>query len=470
MQKMIVKGESERLEFKRSTGQRTDAAKAVCAMLNGLGGFVIFGVSDRGELIGQQLSHKTLEDIANELKRIEPPIFPDIETTTLKNGKSIILLRVSGGGGPYAYDGRPYLRRGPTTQLLPKQRYEQLLLEKMHASARWENQPAHGFTLAGLDKSEISRTIDEAIRRERLEEPGTRSALELLRGLGLLDEQKRILNAAIVLFAKSNRLLPDYPQCLLKMSRFRGTDKTEFIDNRQEYGNAFNLFQRAQRFLRDHLPVAGKIVPGIYERIDEPMYPTAALREAIANALCHRDYTIPGGSVNLAIYDDRLEISNTGVLPFDLKPTDLFKPHASRPWNPLIAQAFYRRGIIEAWGRGIIKMRDLTIAAGLPEPEYYCNRSEVLICFRPAKGMMHKKPDESQLESQLESETLRTKVINLLIQEKQLSKAEIAARLKQKQVSGQLHKIIRDLIKEGAIAYTIPAKPNSRLQRYYLKQ
>jgi ATP-dependent DNA helicase RecG len=107
---LIGGGESDRVEFKRSTGQRTEAMKTVCAMLNGLGGFVLFGVSDLGEIIGQQVSAHTLEEVVQELRRIEPPAFPDIETVALENGNPAIALRVPGGGGPYTYDGRPYMR------------------------------------------------------------------------------------------------------------------------------------------------------------------------------------------------------------------------------------------------------------------------------------------------------------------------------------------------------------------------
>src|SRR5207237_1365963 len=151
----------------------------------------------------------------------------------------------------------------------------------------------------------------------------------------------------------------------------------------QEVGHAFELLQRAQRFLRDHLPVAGRIVPNLFERVDDPLYPPEALREALANALCHRDYSVGGGAVSIAIYDDRLEISSTGVLPFGLTPEDLVLPHASRPWNPLIAQCFYRRGIIESWGRGTIKMIELSRQAGLAAPEFEVAGGEVVVRFRP---------------------------------------------------------------------------------------
>ncbi|MHC9543045.1 MAG: helix-turn-helix domain-containing protein [Vulcanimicrobiota bacterium] len=236
------------MEFKKTTGQRTDGAKTVCAMLNGLGGFVVFGVTNSGEIKGQSITSGTLEDIAEEIRRIEPPAFPDIETVMLNDDNGAIVIRAPGGGGPYIYDGRAYSRIGASTVRMPQKHYERLLLERMHASSRWENQPVQSFTTGDLDIAEIHRTIEEAIRRNRLEEPGTREPLELLRGMGLIDTKGRLLNATVVLFSRKDHVLPDFPQCFIKMARFKGIDKTEFIDNRQEYGNAFELFQRARRF------------------------------------------------------------------------------------------------------------------------------------------------------------------------------------------------------------------------------
>src|SRR3990167_6184329 len=113
LQRLVGGGESENLEFKKTTGQRTEAAKTVCALLNGLGGFLLFGVSDKGEIMGQQVTAKTLEDISLELRRIEPPAFPEIETVSISNDKAVIVIRVSGKRSTYCYDGRPYIRYGP---------------------------------------------------------------------------------------------------------------------------------------------------------------------------------------------------------------------------------------------------------------------------------------------------------------------------------------------------------------------
>jgi ATP-dependent DNA helicase RecG len=377
-------GELETVEFKKTTGQLFEGVRSACAMLNGKGGFVLFGVTAAGEIKGQDVSSKTLESIHNDLRKIDPPAFPDVETIPLAGGKSVIALRVPGGGGPFVYDGRPYMRNGPTTIIMPQAIYERKLLERTHATNRWENQPAVGTTADDLDRTEIVRTVEEAIRRGRLEDPGTRSPRDLLTGLKLVHDGQ-LLNAAVVLFSRSSKLLPNYPQCLLKMARFKGRDKTLFLDNRQEYGHAFELFVRGQRFLRDHLPVAGRVVPGLFERIDDPLYPPEALREALANALCHRDYAAGGGSVSLAIYDDRLEIASTGPLPFGQTPEDLMKPHPSRPWNPLIAGVLHRRGIIESWGRGTLRMAELAQRAGLVAPEIEAGVGEVIVRFLPTK-------------------------------------------------------------------------------------
>src|SRR4051812_13859686 len=102
--------------------------------------------------------------------------------------------------------------------------------------------------------------------------------------------------------------LPHYPQCQIRMARFKGLSKTEFLDNRQIQGHGLTLLEEALLFLRRHLPVAGRIQPGFFERADEPLFPLVALRDALVNAICHRDYSQAGGAVSLGIYDDRLEI------------------------------------------------------------------------------------------------------------------------------------------------------------------
>ena len=195
--------------------------------------------------------------------------------------------------------------------------YQRMLFERMHSEQRWENQPATGWSIEDLDAAEIRSTVAEAVRQGRLAEPLSREPVDMLRGLGLLRDGV-LLRAGPVLFGDAARLEFEMPQCLLRVARFRGVDKMQFLDNRQFNGNAFVLFAAAQRFLRETLPIAARFEPDRFERIDEPLYPPSATREALANALCHRDYAIGGGSIGLAVYDDRLEVTSAGALHFGL--------------------------------------------------------------------------------------------------------------------------------------------------------
>lgn len=378
-------GESETLEFKRSTGEQRAAMHALTAMLNHRGGRVVFGVEPDRRLSGQQVSDRTLEDLAQEIGQIEPPVFPAIERVAMGDGRELIVVAVpQGAGRPYSHRGIAYRRVGNVNARLSRDEYNRMLLERLHSEQRWENEPASGWTVGELDHDELVRTVEEAIRRGRLEDPGTREPAALLRGLGLMRDGG-MLRAAPALFGTQEALEARMPQCLLRVARFRGTDRTEFIDNRQFHGNVFRLLQLAERFLRESLPVAGRVLPGLFERVDDPLYPLLALREALANAFCHRDYSIGGGSVAVAIYDDRLEVTSSGTLHFGLTPEALLAPHESLPWNPLIARALFRRGVIEQWGRGTLKIVELMVQAGLPRPTIQDAGGCVTVRFAPAR-------------------------------------------------------------------------------------
>lgn len=345
---------------------------------------MLFGVQPNRHVSGQKVGDRTIEQLSSALSEIDPPAFPTIEQVHVSGDLSVIVVTMSvGQHQPYSHRGRALRRVGNTNRAMSRDEYHRVLLERLHGQYRWENEPATDWAVDDLDPSEITRTIDDAIRRRRAEEPGTRDAAELLRGFGLI-HRGRLLRAAVVLFGRPERVGAEYPQCMLRVARFDGIARTdEFLDNRQVYGNAFTLLSRAERFFLESLPIAGRIEPGRFKRVDDPLYPPEALREALANAICHRDYSIGGGSVAAAIYDDRLEVTSSGPLHFGLTPEGLFEPHESLPWNPLIARVFYLRGIIEQWGRGTIKMRELITDAGLPAPEIENAGGCVTVRFRP---------------------------------------------------------------------------------------
>ena len=381
---LVRRGESEQLEFKQSSAQFPRAGETLCAFMNGRGGQVLIGVRPDGSVIGQTIADKTFQELAQVLRRFDPPI--PIETERIPvgaNGLEVLVLKITSTADslPCTYDGRPYQRVGTTTSVMPQETYQRILLERTHSRHRWENEIAE-VVIDELDAQEIRRTIQTGIAGARL--AADTSADDLTDVLDRLGLRVRgvLVNAAVVVFGRE--FLPHYPQCQLRLARFRGTDKNEFLDQRQLHGHAFDLLSEAMQFLTRHLPVASRIESGLFERVDEPLFPPIALREALVNAFCHRDYAQAGGAVSVAIYDDRLEIWSSGELPLGMKVEDLKREHLSRPRNPLIAEVFYRRGLVERWGRGTQKIVELCLRAGHPEPEFLEVAGAVGVRFLPS--------------------------------------------------------------------------------------
>jgi len=170
VEQLARSGESERLEFKTSTGQLNRAAETLCAFLNADGGQVLFGITPGGEVAGQLVSDSTLRDVASALQRFDPPAPVSIERVPLgRSNHEILVLTASPTDPPrlFTYDGRPYQRIGTTTSVMPQQQFQRLLLERVHSTQRWENTPAN-FELTDLDAEEILRTLRIGVATGRL--------------------------------------------------------------------------------------------------------------------------------------------------------------------------------------------------------------------------------------------------------------------------------------------------------------
>lgn len=162
----------------------------------------------------------------------------------------------------------------------------------------------------------------------------------------------------------------------------------DFIDNKEYLGNAFRILKEVNDFVSRHLPIASFFEPDRFERIDKPALPVLAIREALVNSVCHKDYSNRSSSITLGIFDDRMEIWNNGKLPANIKITDLKKRHKSEPRNKIIAKVFYDRKFFDGWGTGINKIFDLCRINDIPEPEYeeYSGGVEVRFKFRESIG------------------------------------------------------------------------------------
>ncbi len=384
---LIKQGESSTLEFKKSTTQIKPAFETVCAFLNGTGGTVIFGIKNDGELIGQHVTDSTKQELANEIRKIEPNSQLQIYYIPLNKEREVIVLEIQAGNHtPYAYDGRPFERNQSTTHKMSQHRYEQLIVRRGQLNHQWDHYAADAFTLDDLDHEEIRKTIVEGVNKHRIGvEVLNHSIEQILTSLGLIIDNK-LTNAAIVLFCKNIPKI--FPQCELKMARFRGTDKLgDFIDNQWISGNAFQLIIAAHHFATRHLPIAGFFEPNNWQRTDQPAVPALALREALINSICHRDYSNRSCTTSLAIFDDRLEIWNIGKLSPELSIDHLKIPHRSILRNRAIAQVFYKRGWIENWGIGTIRMTDYCKSNGTPEPQFVEDGGGFSVIFRFSEPM-----------------------------------------------------------------------------------
>ncbi|HEV2601934.1 MAG TPA: ATP-binding protein [Candidatus Babeliales bacterium] len=245
---------------------------------------------------------------------------------------------------------------------------EYIYLHNKNNQTTWESLTGNTCTLSDLDRNRIKEVVRMTVYEKRMPEPAISESIpDILKKLHLTIDGK-LTNAAVILFAKKED--KQFLQCNMKMARFRGTDKSEFFDTKSFRGNAFDIYDKAMDFLVFSLPVAARIEPNNPIRVESPAIPYKALREAVTNAIIHRDYSQAGGSISIAIYDDRVNISNTGTLPKGVALNQLSKEHQSILRNPLIAQVFYLCGKIEKWGRGTVEMINDCKKVGNPPPKY----------------------------------------------------------------------------------------------------
>ncbi|MFH2065618.1 MAG: Fic family protein [Pseudomonadota bacterium] len=201
-------------------------------------------------------------------------------------------------------------------------------------------------------------------------------------------------------------------------------------------------------------------------------YPPRATREALANAFCHRDYTIAGGAVAVAIYDDHLEITNPGELQFGITPEKLTQPHESKPWNPIIANVFYRAGIIERWGMGTLNIIDWCFENGNPSPTWDDQSGSVFVSFFPAVLPDSSKPESRIIDKAAPEVTPEVTPEVRLLKEitGEMNRQALQKALGLKDDEHFRKSYLQPALAAGFIEMTIPEKPRSSRQKYRLTE
>jgi ATP-dependent DNA helicase RecG len=326
--------ETETTEFKQSLAELKQALISLAAMLNKHGQADLwFGVAPDGTAVGLHLNEKTLRDVSQAIAaHIEPRIYPEITRQHLA-GKSCLHVRARGRQKPYFAYGRAYIRVADEDRQMSARELEALILKQNRAALYWDNEPAH-VPLGSLNEGKIHRFLEVA----GLSWDNARNALEKL---DLLCDGQPV-HAARLFFA-------DAP-IQLRCAVFATQTSATIIDRHDFDGDILELIEEAEKYLLKNIRIGMKL-DGL-RRVDVPEIAREALREAIINAFCHRDWRDPD-YIQIAVYKDRVEIRNPGGLYDGLTLDDLRRGNVSRRRNPLIAELLRRIHLVEAWGRGM---------------------------------------------------------------------------------------------------------------------
>ncbi len=367
--------ESDTVELKPSVSQLNEIVETVAGFANSKGGKIMIGVSNKGEIIGIEIGKSTLEKLVNTIKQnTEPKQYPKVATKTL-GGKNFIEITISESKEkPVLAFGRAFKRVGKSTLKVDKDEHERMVLEKK--KVYFDAQICGGATITDIDEESVRKFLEKAITERRLNLSARVQIKEVLERLGLAVKNK-MTNAAILLFGKNPQQY--FLSAEVRCAIFKGIEPLEFIDMKVFGGNIINQREDAVEFVQKHIRLHAKIVGT--ERIETWEYPLEAIREAITNALCHRDYEI-SSNVQVRIFDDRMEIWGCGNLPKSLHVEDLKKKHNSVLRNPLLAKGFFLIKYIEHWGTGTNRIIKECVQHGLPEPLFEIFSGNVVVTLR----------------------------------------------------------------------------------------
>ena len=483
---LIASDESRTLELKKTTGELKDGMHAACAFLNTEGGWLIFGITPKSlKIIGQQVTDDTQREIAQAIAGLQPAVDmrPEYIDVPDRPGNKIIAMHFDGwvwGERPHTFHGCPYYKVESTTKVMPQDMYDERIRAFEPKTYSWELRQAEGVTLSDLNEKHIRGCIRLGVEGGRIPASAMSAPLSDTLSKWKLLKNGIPTNGAAMLFSDN---VDEYDNFKIKMARFLGTDKNEFIDEMRVEGNFFDLLDAGLAFCFKHLNLSGKITNRSLQREERLEIPYKALREAIINSLCHRQWEKYNLLNSIAIYDDRVEIGNPGIFPSQITPENIKEPHDSYPYNVKMAEALYRSMWLENWGSGAKRIIEACQEQGVEEPTWRWDGGFVYVTFkRPVKAhetakenlgdnvalSTQKSKGESAQESKGEvpskgeskgesspevpskGKNNRSKVIALLSKNGKLTLPEVALSLNLS--LGGVEKIVRQLKAEGILS------------------
>lgn len=362
--------ESQNIEYKSSW--HDDYLDWICGFANAQGGKIYIGKDDSGNVIGVAGYKDLMEKIPNKIKN-QLGITAEVNLLQ-EDGKHYIEIVVTPYSVPISLRGRYFYRSGSVKQELTGAALNEFMLKRI--GKKWDGVPVPNVTVEDLKADTFTFFKEKGIKSGRIDEASRNDTpLQVLENLKLVD--KNLLNkAAVMLFH------PDPEKFVsgayIKIGFFRTDSDLLFQD--EIHGNLFEQVEKTMDFLLTKYTKALISYEGL-TRVETYEYPKDALREALLNAVAHKDYTGPY-PIQISVYADKIMIWNYGRLPENWTVEDLLDKHSSQPRNPDIATAFFRSGYVESWGRGMDKMKNLCIEAKIPVPQFFCKGNDFWTVFR----------------------------------------------------------------------------------------
>ena len=430
--------EQQNIEWKQ--GWRDDYLRWICGFANAEGGTLVIGKNDQGDVVGVTNAARLLEDIPNKVR----DILGIVVAVNLhsQDGLDWLDIVVEAYPSPVSYKGEYHLRSGSTKQELRGAALDRFLLRKL--GRHWDGVPVPHLAIADLDPRAIQAFRKLAGRSARLSTGSlAESDAELVEKLHLT-EGRYLKRAATLLFHADPEKFTT--GACVKLGFFR-TDSDLLYQDVIE-GDLFTQVDKTLDLLTTKYLRAGISYQGT-QRLERLPIPEAALREAVINAIAHKDYgaAIP---IQISVYEHKLIIWNAGQLPPDWSLARLMAKHPSQPANPDIARALFLAGKIESWGRGIDLIRSACLAAACPEPRFGCDSTGFWVEF-PFPALTE--GDGASVKTPVKTPE---KILEALGARPDLTLAELAISIG-KSVSA-VERASAKLVKEGRLKYVGPQK------------
>ena len=374
------------MEAKETTGELVKGMQSGCAFLNTDGGWLFFGIHPtKLTILGQDVADRTRQEIAWEMRKFAPTIDLAAQYIDVSDrpGKQVIAIWFPAPviyTPPYTYDGRPFYKVENTTMLMPRDIFDDRLWMSDPKKFSWEMAPCKGATLEDIDTKTLTDAINGGIAKGRIPASAANAVTipECLSPFKVLRDDDALTNGAIALFGRDPYKF--FLHCKVRLARFEGVIMDKFRDQFVMEGNLFLQFQAIRDFCRKHMFMSGD--QDDFDSKNVLTVPLKVVREAALNLLIHRTWWSEARVPSVNIFDDRVEFMNPGAFPQGTKPEDFRKRPHSEPINEIIANALFKGGVSEGWGRGILDIYELCKEAGLPEPEYDFVQNFVCLTIR----------------------------------------------------------------------------------------